>query len=295
MTWGGSRPGAAAGKAGSRRRFCLVRGGESIPLPPGEFLIGRSSRCHVVVRDMSVSRRHARLHISSVAVFVEDLGSANGLFVNEMPIEGAQLLNEGDRLLVGKEEFKLGVVEQPEPDERGRAIARIARQPTAASEVSSDKAQSHPGFDSEEDSEPTELTQKQDNIVTFVRLADRMIALGRNQSAIDLVGDHLCDLRVRVDNRDVFDPRVLEASAVCALRIAEATAQVRWARLALELFSVPELPMSERCLRQLVLCVERGVLDAQAVRDYQAKLKSRYSAMTAADQKVAEKILRLQI
>src|SRR6202042_793817 len=58
----------------------LVVGGatvQSIALPTrGAVLLGRARDCDVTIADGSVSRRHARLHVSPLRL--EDLGSANG-------------------------------------------------------------------------------------------------------------------------------------------------------------------------------------------------------------------------
>lgn len=55
--------------------------------------------------DAKVSRRHARIVRSNGSYFVEDLGSTNGTYVNRgrrlLP-GNAQLINDGDELIVGK-------------------------------------------------------------------------------------------------------------------------------------------------------------------------------------------------
>ena len=55
--------------------------------------------------DAKVSRRHARIVRNKSAYFIEDLGSTNGTYVNRgrrlLP-GNAQLLNDGDEIIVGK-------------------------------------------------------------------------------------------------------------------------------------------------------------------------------------------------
>ncbi|MBI5526546.1 MAG: sigma 54-dependent Fis family transcriptional regulator [Deltaproteobacteria bacterium] len=53
-------------------------GGRSLRLETGEAVIGRGDECNLVLRDGSVSRRHARLAVTPDGILVEDLGSRNG-------------------------------------------------------------------------------------------------------------------------------------------------------------------------------------------------------------------------
>ena len=70
------------------------------PLRPGVTTIGRSSTNDIVIDSLLASRRHARLDCSGGRCAVEDLGSANGLFVNGRRVSHA-VLNPGDRLRIG--------------------------------------------------------------------------------------------------------------------------------------------------------------------------------------------------
>ena len=61
-----------------------VAGNLPFELKPGEFAIGRSPECQIVVRDSSISRVHARLTINPAGdIHLVDLGSHNGTFVND--------------------------------------------------------------------------------------------------------------------------------------------------------------------------------------------------------------------
>lgn len=60
-------------------------------------VIGRS-HADVCLSGRDVSRRHARLHCTPQGLFVEDLGSANGTFVNGTAVSGRHPLMPGDRL-----------------------------------------------------------------------------------------------------------------------------------------------------------------------------------------------------
>lgn len=69
--------------------------------------VGRTEDLGIVLDDAEVSRRHARITPSNGAVVVEDLGSRNGSFVNEQPIDGPRELRPGDRLRCGLTVFEL--------------------------------------------------------------------------------------------------------------------------------------------------------------------------------------------
>lgn len=67
-------------------REVTVRLGESMP----DAVLGRSSLAQVELLDPEVSRRHARLEFTRGVVYLSDLGSSNGTFLN-----GKRLKHEG--------------------------------------------------------------------------------------------------------------------------------------------------------------------------------------------------------
>jgi|CXWL01.1.fsa_nt_gi diguanylate cyclase (GGDEF)-like protein len=77
-------------------------------LPPGSSLeIGRSPNAAVSLPEvLSVSRNHARVEHQMDGVFVEDLGSTNGTYVNDHLTQGRHKLASGDRFQVGAVHFK---------------------------------------------------------------------------------------------------------------------------------------------------------------------------------------------
>jgi hypothetical protein len=67
-----------------------------------EITFGRAAGCTVSVPDDSyMSQVHARIFMREGDVFVEDLDSTNGTFVNGDRVNGEQQLLRGDRLQVG--------------------------------------------------------------------------------------------------------------------------------------------------------------------------------------------------
>jgi pSer/pThr/pTyr-binding forkhead associated (FHA) protein len=81
--------------------------GREIPIPVPRFLIGRSADCHMRPKSDAISRRHCAISTKGNRVFVRDLKSRNGTFVNGERIEGKCELNSGDTICVGKLEFEV--------------------------------------------------------------------------------------------------------------------------------------------------------------------------------------------
>src|SRR5947208_13561519 len=96
------RPSASAGQA------CLVHiyptgpsMGQRYPMGEAPLVVGRGEDCDIRIQDHSVSRKHARVEPTNDGVFVSDLMSTNGTFVNDRLIEGSSLLHDGDYLRIG--------------------------------------------------------------------------------------------------------------------------------------------------------------------------------------------------
>lgn len=69
----------------------------------GEVTFGRSPGCGVLLEgDSYASSLHARVFPRDGEVWVEDLGSTNGTFVNDERLAGPSRLQRGDRLRVGR-------------------------------------------------------------------------------------------------------------------------------------------------------------------------------------------------
>jgi pSer/pThr/pTyr-binding forkhead associated (FHA) protein len=56
--------------------------GRAIAVKRDKLLIGRAEECDVRPLSEDVSRRHCAIHVGPEEVWVEDLGSRNGTFVN---------------------------------------------------------------------------------------------------------------------------------------------------------------------------------------------------------------------
>ena len=75
--------------------------GETFLMAGDQMTIGRSPDAEVFLDDVTVSRNHALLVRRRDGVYIDDLGSLNGTYVNRRRIESHKL-QDGDELQVGK-------------------------------------------------------------------------------------------------------------------------------------------------------------------------------------------------
>lgn len=75
--------------------------GRRIPLDDSYMVVGREPACGVRFDDPRVSRTHAALQRRGSAVYVQDLGSTGGTFVNGAAMTAAHELQVGDVLTFG--------------------------------------------------------------------------------------------------------------------------------------------------------------------------------------------------
>lgn len=83
--------------------------GRRYSLTPGAVLeVGRSADAEIGFPEVpSISRRHARVMYLADGVCLEDLGSRNGTFLNNHPLQGGrEKLQSGDRFQIGTVVFK---------------------------------------------------------------------------------------------------------------------------------------------------------------------------------------------
>ncbi len=76
-----------------------------IPIEPLPFVIGRDIECNLRLDSKWISRQHAELRASGDTLWIRDLGSTNGTFINHRRITEAELLEAGDDVTFGKSEF----------------------------------------------------------------------------------------------------------------------------------------------------------------------------------------------
>ncbi len=85
------------------------RAGETFSVGDERTAIGRTPESAVFLDDVTVSRNHALLVRRRDGIYIDDLGSLNGTYVNRSRIESHKL-TDGDELQIGK--YKLSYLER---------------------------------------------------------------------------------------------------------------------------------------------------------------------------------------
>jgi hypothetical protein len=85
------------------------RAGESFTVDQDRMSIGRTPDAAVFLDDVTVSRNHALIVRRHDGLYIDDLGSLNGTYVNRRRIESHKL-DDGDEIQVGK--YKLSYLER---------------------------------------------------------------------------------------------------------------------------------------------------------------------------------------
>lgn len=72
-----------------------------------EILIGRANNCDVVVNDNGVSSKHSKIFVDNEDIYIEDLRSMNGTFVNGRRISGKVKINAFSKVSLGNYSLNL--------------------------------------------------------------------------------------------------------------------------------------------------------------------------------------------
>ena len=103
-------PRRAKRQRGEPRVFMISQGnqaGLSAELSAGVVMIGRGADCQLILDDDYVSTRHARVVSTPNGIYVEDLGSTNGTYVNGQRITAPTTITLADTVRIGKTILKL--------------------------------------------------------------------------------------------------------------------------------------------------------------------------------------------
>ena len=120
-----------------------VGGGDPIPLLKTPLLIGRRSRCDIVLDFPNVSSQHCELAFINGFWQIRDLGSSNGIKVNGERLD-TKFLQPGDSVTIAKHKFTIhfapGAAAPPEEEEDPFAMSLLEK---AGLEKRRDDARQH--------------------------------------------------------------------------------------------------------------------------------------------------------
>ena len=97
-----------------------------IDLPDGdlEMTLGRHSESNIVLSGAGISRHHARLIQANGMLFIEDVGSSGGTYVNGEAIQEMTALEDNDVITIGDNMLRI-----LESEAEGGSLANIASEP----------------------------------------------------------------------------------------------------------------------------------------------------------------------
>jgi hypothetical protein len=282
-------------------RFVLLCAGHEVALPPGNLVIGRGSRCHIVIDDHLASREHARLIVTADRVVVEDLNSTNGVYVNERRVTAPTRIFESDRLVIGTQELLLHVPAPSHAPEQG-ARAPIAEHPELI--VPSRKQSGSHMLELDEPGVPSPAppadsqtdTEKASVIGSLGRLADRMLTMGRIEPAERVMRGHIEEVLMGAREGRQLPDDVLEAATDYALKFAELLHKASWIDYAVELHMLARKPMNGPSITRLaaLLPLVEGV-DKEVFFFYQQVIRSQKNDASLAVRVLCDRILAMEL
>ena len=276
-------------------RYWLRLGNRELPLEDGETLIGRGDGCHVVVNEAMVSRRHARIVIAGARPYIEDLGSANGTFVNQGRLKGPAELFPGDRIFVGTCEIEVTrrlVEDRPTIPVAEEDLER----PTPSSGVSafdpvSSGRATLPRGQASARSFPDEEPKTLEGFDGLTHLADKMFTMGRVDAALRILAEPLEALREGARLGHLPPPSVLDSLGRYAVKLANETLDGSWVDLAIESHLLAVRPLREETIQQLAaLRAKVPIGSDELIARYYQRLRGAMAAFSATERILSERV-----
>jgi len=103
-----ARPAAANQKARQDVLYFQVDEEDYTPIKKKVFLIGRGSKCDYVLKHRGVSREHAVITRERGGWFIEDLNSANGVWLNGEQV-GKHKISGGDEIQISNHNLRFAI------------------------------------------------------------------------------------------------------------------------------------------------------------------------------------------
>lgn len=98
-------PRPAPVKPEAKGLYIVNEDGDTEKIDKDIYIIGRSSKCDLVINSVKVSREHAIITRERGEYYIEDLGSANGTWYKGEKIEKMKA-RDGDEIFICDEKFK---------------------------------------------------------------------------------------------------------------------------------------------------------------------------------------------
>lgn len=219
---------------GARLRYLA----HDLEMPLGQFVVGRSTSCQLSLDDSMVSRRHAVFTVSESVVTVQDLGSRNGVLVNQVKIEGAHTLSDGDLVTIGQQQMTIHIARGDLPDPVLATTGRFEMKTMMNLGDMKPDVVEEPTFVGRSlsktlnDSPPDKRVH---SLSLVGAVAEKALALGRAADAERLLDRPLKELLEKAEAGQL-SPEALLPAAKYAIELAKAGGDGAWVELALRLY-----------------------------------------------------------
>ncbi len=149
--------------------------GQTLELTSEKLIFGRASTAHIAIVDGSVSSKHAELRREGGKWVFTDLGSTNGSFLNDNPLQ-TSALSHGDVVRMGVAAFIFHAAPAVETPIAGSPTAEVAQQPAPEKPKSSPPA---PEFTPE--AEELALVEKMRDFTVRIRTEVGKVIIGQHE------------------------------------------------------------------------------------------------------------------
>ena len=244
-----------------RSELAITHGAQRVPLLAGDTIVGRGAECDIVLDSQIVSRRHARIQVVDGAVFIDDLGSVNGVSIDGQRIQGRARIWPGAKIRLADVELSFVTVSD-DRSSRVTAPVGVSTSSTAPTTTPAPPPQPRPRVASEERKRRIHAFQ----LVTGV--VDRALALGKPDEAERLLGSLLQDVLAEAQQSRDLPVESVEAAAKTAIKLAAATARSEWADYPVRLYAALDRVLPLAMIDDLYALARRVRLDSALLDRY---------------------------
>ncbi len=215
--------------ASPKTSIYLRSNGQDLALETGNYVIGRSPLCNIVIDGPLISRRHAELRVAGDTAIVKDLDSANGVLVNGQRIFGSRVLKIGDKVKIGHKELEVAPGQT-----RIEQALQLSEHTRGHLSFGSDRGRSLPPPRSLD--EPSSTSTRQAGALALVGdMAQRALDAGRGAEAEGLLSNHLKRVLSALQSGKSVDAETVQLSVDFGLKLAELTGNASWLSYSLQI------------------------------------------------------------
>lgn len=227
--------------SGPQARLRLKLPGGWMSFPPGQYELGRMASCQVVLDGPKVSRLHARIVVTESEATVEDLGSANGVFLDGKRLpRGRHPLADGASLVIGDYELPVAISES------------LADRP-----VSGTRATDRPTLIGDVPAQAMPVTTKSTALDLLASVAERVLAAGDAARAEGILSARLNEVLAGARAGQTCDDDLRDRALRLALALAAALPAAKWVDYGFDLLSALQSAPSAVQAQQLELALSK--------------------------------------